>query len=80
VGAVRRTVTVRNHRCGASGWSTSQAFVQLIFEIALPMARKHHAVSGCIFAETGILGCTATALLEATMLTTARFPGSTRDI
>jgi hypothetical protein len=54
--------------------------VKLTFEIALTMARKHHAVSGCIFAETTLLGCTATALLEATMLTTARFPGSTRDI
>jgi hypothetical protein len=54
--------------------------VKLTFEIALTMARKQHAVSGCILAETGLLGRTATALLEATMLTTARFPGSTRDI
>jgi hypothetical protein len=44
------------------------------------MAREQHAVSGCILAETGILGRTAPALMKATMLTTARFPGSTRDI
>jgi hypothetical protein len=62
------------------GWTTGQALVKLTFAIALTMARRQHAVSGCILAETGLLGCTATALLEATMFTTARFPGSTRDI
>jgi hypothetical protein len=48
--------------------------------IVLTTALKQHAVSGCISAETGLLGCTATALMEATVSTTARFPGSTRDI
>jgi hypothetical protein len=54
--------------------------VKLTFAIALTTALKQHAVSGCISAETGLLGCTATALMEATVSTTARFPGSTRDI
>jgi hypothetical protein len=51
-----------------------------LFEIAPAMACRPRAVSGCILAETELLGWTATALLEATMLTTARFPGSPRDI
>jgi hypothetical protein len=42
--------------------------------------RKQYAFSSCTSAENWLLGCLAMPLLEATMFTTARFPGSTRDI
>jgi hypothetical protein len=59
---------------------TMRARSSSFLAIALTTAPQQHAVSGCISAETGLLGCTATALMEATVSTTARFPGSTRDI
>jgi hypothetical protein len=37
-------------------------------------------LSACASPENQVLGASAALLMEATMLTTARFPGSIRDI
>jgi hypothetical protein len=38
------------------------------------------AIPCCIFRGLGLFGRTAKSLMEATMFTTMRFPGSMRDI